>query len=301
MVKNIFITGGKGQDSRIIVNLLKNKNLKINLFYRGSKIESTKHLNCVKINLLNKKKIIDCFIRIKPDIVLHLAANNPSFNESGYNKFYKQNVISTKNLFYSTFKVNKNAKFIFCNSSQIFKKKNGTVSEQSEISPSSDYTRFRIDCDKLMQNYKKRQNILYTNVILFNHDSVFRNKKFLLPRIIKSIINKDVFFLKKIISENIHGDFSHADDICKGLIKIIINRDNIDKIILSSGKSTSINKIIFHILKKYKINLDIKVNKVKLKKTLIGNNKKAKEKLSWTPKKNILIAANQIYRSLISK
>ena len=94
---------------------------------------------------------------------------------------------------------------------------------------------------------------MYTNVILFNHDSVFRNKKFLLPRIIKSIINKDVFFLKKIISENIHGDFSHAEDICNGLVKILFNKKNENNIILGSGYLTSMTQIIDYVFKKRKI------------------------------------------------
>ena len=34
-----------------------------------------------------------------------------------------------------------------------------------------------------------------------------------------------------ITKENIHGDFSHAEDICKGLIKIMFSKNNFDKII----------------------------------------------------------------------
>ena len=48
-------------------------------------------------------------------------------------------------------------------------------------------------------------------------------------------INKDVFFLRNIIKANICGDFSHAEDICKGLIKIMFSKNNFDKIILSFG------------------------------------------------------------------
>ena len=35
-------------------------------------------------------------------------------------------------------------------------------------------------------------------------------------------------FLKEIINENISADFSHARDICKGLIKISLSKKNID-------------------------------------------------------------------------
>ena len=104
-----------------------------------------------------------------------------------------------------------------------------------------------------------------------------------------------------IIKENISGDFSHAEDICKGLYKIMFSKTNFDKIILSSGKSTSLNSIIHYISKKYKLNLNINFNQLSVKKNLIGNNNLAMTILNWVPKKNIYIAADEIYRSLISK
>ena len=152
------------------------------------------------------------------------------------------------------------AKFIFCSSSQIFAKKNGSVTEKSKIKISSDYTKFRIICDIDMLKFKKKNTINYTNAILFNHDSKFRNKKFLLPRIIKAIIKKDYIFLNDIINTNIFADFSHAVDICAALYKLIFSKTNLDKVILSSNIGTSLNKIIYEITKKnnLKININFK-------------------------------------------
>ena len=295
----MFITGGSGQDGQILTVLLKKKKINLTIFYKGKKPKTTRGVSFVRENLLNKKKIDLFFKKKKPDIVLHLAANNPSYHEKNYKVFFKENFLATKNIFYSTFKVNKKAKFIFCSSSQIFKKKSGFVSEKSKIYPTTDYTKFRIKSDLMMLKYKKKEKINYTNAILFNHDSIFRNKKFLLPRVVNAIIKKNYAFLNNIIKANIFADFSHAEDICHGLYKIILSKVNLDKIILSSGKSTSVNNIIRHIIKKNKLQLDIKLNKPKIKKTLIGNNKLAIQKLNWTPKKNVNIAVNEIYRLMI--
>lgn len=301
MTKNIFITGGLGQDGQIITNLLKNKNVNTYIFSKYKKNRFLKKIKFIKTNLLNKKKLDKFFSKIKPDIVLHLAANNPSFSENSYNKFFKQNFVATKNIFYSTFEANKKAKFIFCNSSQIFKKKKGTVSESSKVISTTDYTNFRIKSDLMMQKFKVKNKISYTNVILFNHDSMYRNKKFIIPRVINALIKKNSKFLKMIINENIHGDFSHAEDICKGLFKIMFNKNNFDNIILSSGKNTSLNKIINHIIKKYDLKIKIDIKKIKSKKTLIGNNKFAKQRLKWSPKKDIFLAASEIYKFQIDK
>ena len=299
MIKNVFITGGLGQDGIIITKLLNKKKINLNIITRSKK--SFKKINNNKINyiisnLLSKKKIENMFEKVKPDIVLHLASNNPSYHENNYKKFYEDNLITTKNIFYSTFNANKKARFISCSSSQIFKKKNGVVNEKSILLATTNYTKFRIDSHNFMLNFKKKHKIRYTNIILFNHDSKFRNKKFIIPRVINAILKKDIKFLNNIIKENIACDFSHAEDICVGIRKIILSKNNFDSIILSSNKLESLNKIIFYIIKKNRINIEI-INKKKPLQGLIGNNLFAKKKLKWIHKKNIFNAANEIYQT----
>lgn len=301
MIKNVFITGGSGQDGQILINILKKKKVNITVISKTKKLKTLSNVNFKIENLLNKKKLDLLFKKKKPDIVLHLAANNPSYSENNYKIFFKDNYKATNNLFNSTFEANRKAKFIFCSSSQIFKKKIGKVDEKSKIHITTDYTKFRIKSDLIMLKYKKEKKINYTNAILFNHDSKYRNQKFLLPRIMDAIIKKDYIFLNNIIKSNIYGDFSHAEDICHGLNKIMFNSVNLDKIILSSGIRTSINDIIKYVLKKNKLRLNIKFNKNKIKKTLIGYNNVAKKKLKWSAKKNIYIAANDIYKFKILK
>ena len=299
MTKNVFITGGLGQDSQILVKLLSKKKVNINVFIKKKSKNLQKKINFIANDLSNKKKIDRVFLKIKPDIVLHLAANNPSFNQKNYHLFYQKNYIATKNIFYSTFKANKKAKFIFCSSSQIFQKKNGIVSENSKVQITSDYTKFRINCDHMMLQYKKLQKIDYINAILFNHDSKFRNKKFIIPRIIDALINKKIKFLDKIINENIYSDFSHAEDICLGLYKLMFGKLNIDKIIFSSNQKTSLNDIIQYLINKNHLTINIRNFKKTISKCLIGNNNLAKKSLNWSLKKNIFLAANDIYKSRI--
>ena len=296
MRKNLIISGALGQDGSILNNLLKkNKNLKI-INVLGIKNKSQKIPNAYYVDLQKKKQIDRLFSNVKPDVVLHLGSKNPSYSENSYNKFFKYNLISTKNLFFSTFENNKNAKFIFCNSSQIFKKKLGIVNEKSKFSINSDYTRFRINAHHEMLKYKIKNNIKYTNVILFNHDSKYRNKKFILPRIMIGIKNKKNDFIQEIINQNISADFSHAEDICNGLGRIILSNKNLDNIILSSGRATKLNDILKYILKKNKIthNFDFKTSQ-KIK-CLIGNNKFAISQINWKPKKNIFIAADEMLK-----
>jgi nucleoside-diphosphate-sugar epimerase len=294
-MKNIFITGGQGQDGRILIDLLKKKKVKLNIISKRN-VKSIKNVNFIKSNLLNKKKIKKIFSKNKPDIVLHLASNNPSYNQDNYKLFYQENLIATKNIFLETFEANKRAKFITCSSSQIFKKRNGLVNENSKIIKSSFYTKFRIDSDKIMLKYKIQNKIKYTNVILFNHDSKFRNKKFIIPKIVDALINKKILFLENIFKQNIYADFSHAEDICRGLSKLMFSNINIDRLILSTNKEISLNDIILRTIKKNKLDINIVKLKKNKKKSLIGSNNLAKKILKWEPKKNIFQAVNEIYK-----
>lgn len=295
MIKNVFITGGLGQDGIILTKLLNKNKSKLYIITKTDKKTRVGKINFIKSNLLNKKKIDKIFKKITPHIIVHLASNNPSYMKNDYNLFYKKNFIATKNIFYSTFEANKNAKFIFCSSSQIFKKKYGLVDEKSKVEATTNYTKFRINSHNLMMKFKKKNNIKYTNIILFNHDSKFRNKKFIIPKVINAILNKDLIFLKKIIKMNVASDFSHALDFCEGIKKIMFNSLNLDTIILSSKKLISLNKIISFIIKKNKLDIKLLIKDKKIK-GLIGNNMLARNKINWSPKKNIFIATNEIYK-----
>ena len=281
-MKNIFITGGFGQDGLILTKILLSKK-KYRVFLLGKKknFSIKKRINFIKLNLLNKKKLENIFKKNPPNIIVHLAANNPAYKEISYKKFYKENILGSKNLFFSSHKYNPKLKFIFATSSQIFKKKSGTVTENSEKKIFKDYTKFyvkfRIEFDKFMLS----QNINYSCLIFFNHDSIYRSKKFLFPRLIDAIKKRNKKFLNKILNYNIHGDFSHADDICNAIYKVILTKKKIKRLILSSNKCTSINDIIKHVIQKNKINIKLNFKTKNKKKCLKGNNMLAKKLIKW--------------------
>ena len=298
-MKNIFITGGLGQDGQILTKiLLSKKKYQVFVFGKKKNFSIKKRINFIKSNLLNKKKLENIFKKNPPNIIVHLAANNPAYEEISYKKFYKENILGSKNLFFSSHKYNPKLKFIFATSSQIFKKKKGTVTENSEKKIVRDYTKFyvkfRIEFDKFMLS----QNINYSCLIFFNHDSIYRNKKFLFPRLIEAIKKRNKKFLNEILNYNIHGDFSHADDICNAIYKVILTKKRIKRLILSSNNCTSINDIVKYVIKKNKVNLKLNFKTKEKSKCLKGNNRLAKKVIKWKPKKSSFIAADEIYKNL---
>jgi GDP-D-mannose dehydratase len=291
--KNLYITGGHGQDGIILSNIFrKDSKYRLNVVTFKKNFLKRKNINYLRDNLQNIESINKIFLKNKPDIILHLASNNPSYSERGTDKFYKYNVVATKNIVESSLYFNKAVKFYFFNSSQIFKKKSGIVDEFSRKKITSSYTKFRIDMD----NYISKKIKNYTNLILFNHDSKFRNKKFLLPKIVNFLKKRKFNSIKKIIKENIYGDFSHAEDICYAVYKIVKSKKRIKDIVLSSNKSTGVNDIIFYLQKKFKIKYNFDQKKNIKKKSLVGNNSYLIKNINYKPKKNIFIAAEEIFR-----
>ena len=145
-----------------------------------------------------------------------------------------------------------------------------------------------------MLKSKKKYKSNIVTAILFNHDSKFRKKKFLIPRLVKIVKNKKIKKLRSIYKENISGDFSHAEDICNGLYKLLLLKSCPDKLIFSSNKRTYMNKIINHLIKINKFKIKLNTNNLKNTFTPVGDNKITKKILSWKQKKNIYNAAREL-------
>ena len=297
----IIITGALGQDGIIISKLL-NKKFIIYGFIKNKKYKNKlKNVIYKRINLLNKFELNKLIFKIKPSAIIHFASNNPSFADKIYkNKFYDYNYNISKNLIDSIILLNKKIKFIFANSSQIFGAKSGIVNEKSKFIRNNYYSKFRIDIYKYLIRQKKKYNLKFSNIILFNHDSIYRNKKFLIPRLVLAVLNNNKKFIMKIYNENIMADFSHAEDINKGIILLLKKKISLDNIILSSNKLTKINDIILYLLKKNNNKMNLIKKNFKKKFFILGDNKLAKNILNWKIKKNIYDAVDEIYNSLKS-
>lgn len=284
--KKIIITGALGQDGKILSKLLIKKGFKVHGFINLTNKSKLYGVKYKKVDLTNFNKIKNQIKIINPTHIIHFGSSNPTFKNK--NNFFKKNYICSKNIIDAILRINKKIQFIFPNSSQILKKKK-IATENDKFIISSSYTKFRIKIYEYMRLMKIREGLKFTNLILFNHDSIYRSKNFLFPRIIKAVKINNSKFIKKIFKENIIGDFSHAEDICNAIYLLIKKNKCYDNLILSSNKVTKVNDIINFISNK-----KIKISFNKNKNYIIGDNSLAKKELGWKIKKNIFIAINEL-------
>ncbi|RPG99817.1 MAG: NAD-dependent epimerase/dehydratase family protein [Candidatus Pelagibacter sp. TMED118] len=298
-MEKIVITGANGQDGLILSEILVKKKFKVYGIIKKkkykNKIKKVKYLN---LNLLNYKEVEKKLIQIKPDCIVHFASQNPSYKELKNKKnFFSENMSVLKNIINYIKKNDNKIRLIFPGSSQMYGEQHRRVNEQTKFKPKNNYSVFRVKSHKMLMSFKKKYKLKFSTVILFNHDSKFRNKKFLIPRIVKAIKKKNKFFLQKITGENIYADFSHAYDICYGIYLLIKSKKNYNKIILSSNRLTSVNEIILFLIKLINSKLNIVDNKLARKnKKIIGDNKKARVLLNWKQKKNIFLASKEFLK-----
>ena len=293
--KNIVITGVLGQDGQILSNILLKK--KYNIIGIVKKIPKAKKnkIKFKKINLLNYNELSKFLDNCKLKSLIHLGTENPNYLELKKKvDFYKKNLKVTKNLidYFSKRQVDK--RLILIGSSQIYGNKKKKVNLNSRFKPINSYAKFRVEAYNYMLKSKRKYKSNMMTAILFNHDSKYRKKKFLIPRLIKIIKKKQIKKLRSIYEENISGDFSHAEDICNGLYKLLLLKSCPDKLIFSSNKRTYINEIIHNLIKINKSKINLNTDILKNTFTPVGDNRLTKKILNWKQKKNIFVAAREL-------
>ena len=299
--KKVLITGIYGQDGILLSKILKKKKIKIYGIVKKKNLKNHKLFNNPRIkifenNLENIKSLKKLLNKINPDILINLASKNINATKEINNQtFYKYNIKIFKNLVNTLIKVNNKIKIINIGSSKMYDFYNAKkINEKTPFKSTSSYGLFRIFCHEYLSKLSKKNNTNFCTVILFNHDSKYRNKNFLIPRIIKSIKIKDFEFIRKIYKENIKLDLSHAEDICRAIVKIALSNKRIDKIILSSGKLTKINSIINFLLKTTNTKLNSLPSPKNNKKFYLGKSLYLKRSFKFKNKKNILSAIKEM-------
>jgi len=153
----IFITGGAGYVGSKLVPTLLELNYEVTvldlMIYGEDVLDNHVKLNKIKGDIRN----LDLLKKIIPghDIVLHLAciSNDPSFELNptlgksiNYDAFEPLVKVSRQN------KVNR---FIYASSSSVYGiKKEKNVTEEMKLEPLTEYSKFKGECEKILNSYK---------------------------------------------------------------------------------------------------------------------------------------------------
>ena len=282
-----LIIGGTGQFGISLKNLLNKKKKKVIITSRFKKsITRKKNFEVIVLDIYNKKKIFKIIEKYKPQNIFYFAGqSSPNISFVKKKETLRSNFIGCKNVLECIFKIDKNIKFIYAASSEMYGNIKGKITLKSKKFPVNPYGISKLKGFNLTKLYREKYNLKSYSAIIFNTESILRDKSFFIPKVCIAAINAYKYSLKtKFGNLDIKREWNWCDDQCELLIKFL--KKEPQDFIISNGKCLSAKKMLkfafdyFNLdYKKYIIQdkkflrpVDVKVKSSKYQESLVKNN-----------------------------
>ncbi|MBD1138540.1 dTDP-glucose 4,6-dehydratase [Pelagibacterales bacterium SAG-MED41] len=304
-MKKIIVTGGCGFIGSNLVDYLINKKYFVinldKLTYASNKyhnkFRSKKNYKLIRVDIANKKRIIEIIKKYNPKVIFNLAAEtHVDRSIDGPSNFIHSNILGTFGLLESLRflkKKNITPKLIHVSTDEVYGNiKKGTKSdEEHRYDPSSPYSASKASSNHLVNSYIKtyKLNIIITNCC--NNYGPYQFPEKLIPKMILNIFNnKELPIYSK--GKNTR-EWIHVNDHCDALFKLYLNGKKNESYNVGSGvslRNIDLVKQIIKICKTMKIKIS-KKTRIKFVKDRPGHdfrysldNKKIFKQLKWKPK-----------------
>ena len=297
-IKKLLITGSSGYIGSCLNAYLK-KRYKIYLLdqIKPKKFNRINLKNFYKCDLKNSKQLDRILQKIKPDLIIHLAAKSTVNEKINKKNYFSNNLVATRNLVKSMnkYKINN---IIFSSTAAVYDKNKKSIHENFKLKPISNYGNSKLQAEKTIM---KNNKLNYVILRFFNVSGCLKKpligefhnpETHLIPiSVFKSIKEKNInIFGKNYKTKDgtCIRDYVHIKDICTAIEKsknyLKKNRSTILNIGGGCGVS---NKNVIKNLEKI-LNKNVKVKYLEKRKgdqaVLVCNITKAKNLIKWKPK-----------------
>ncbi len=304
-MKKIIVTGGSGFiGSNLVDFLIRKKFFVVNLdklTYSSNKykndLRNKKNYKLIKVDIINKKKIIKIIKKYKPNVIFNLAAEtHVDRSIDGPESFIHTNINGTYKLLESLRFLKKKKitpKLIHVSTDEVYGdiKKGARSDENYKYEPSSPYSASKASADHLVKSYIRTYKLKAVISNCCNNYGPYQFPEKLIPKMISNIFNnKELPIYAKGKNSR---EWIHVEDHCEALFRLYLKGKNGENYNVGSGINLQNIELVKKILK-ICINMNIKIgNKTKIKyvKDRPGHdlryaldNKKIFSKLKWKPK-----------------
>ena len=208
-------------------------------------------------------------------------------------------------------KLERKTKFYQAGTSEMYGKvQDIPQNEKTNFYPLSPYGVAKLYAHWITKNYREAYKIFACNGILFNHESPRRGETFVTKKIVSGLCKIKNGKQKKLFLGNLNAkrDWGHARDYCQAMWKMLQQKKP-DDYVIATGKQYSIKQFINFTAKKLHMKIVWKGKGIKEKaydengnsiiecdknyfrpldvNTLLGDARKAREKLKWKPNINL--------------
>lgn len=306
-MKKALITGITGQDGSYLAELLLEKGYEVHGIIRRSASFNTgridhlyqdPHINDVKLflhygDLSDGSSISRLLEKIKPDEIYNLAAQSHvrvSFDIPEYTGDIVG--LGTTRILEAIRDTKIPAKFYQASSSELYGKVLETPqTEKTPFYPRSPYAAAKCYAYWITVNYRESYNMYACNGILFNHESPRRGETFVTRKITHALAKivakkQDKLYLGNLDAKR---DWGYAKDYVYAMW-LMLQQEKSDDFVIATGETHSVREFLeeaFGLVnldyKKY-VEIDPRYYRPAEVDLLLGDPKKAEEKLGWKPK-----------------
>lgn len=296
MSKIAIIVGSDGQDGKIAYDLLSKIGYRV-LGIDKEKIKSNGLEWNSFVDITDRKQIFNLISLTQPDEIYFFAAFHNSSEDNKIDDFtlfqenYKINVFSLINFLEAIKKYSLKTKIFYASSSLIFEDSKIEMLDESVVfNPNSIYGITKLDGLLVCRFYRKNYNIFVSSGILFNHESEYRQEKFLSRKIIQGAIDIKKGQKNKLILGDLNSeiDWGYAYDFVDAMYKILqITKP--DDFIIATGEKHSVLDFVKEVFNHLELDWKKYIEEDKSiltrkRRAMIGNYKKLKDATGWEPK-----------------
>ena len=238
MPKRVLITGSEGFTGKYVSAEFTQAGWEVWGAGLQAKPEDAQYL---QIDLLQPDSLKPIAEKIKPDVVIHLAAI-AFVAESDPNIFYQVNLMGTRNLLDVLANADKPPECtILASSANVYGNSELEVlSEDSPVSPANDYAVSKLAMEYMAKTFMDRLPIVITRP--FNYTGVGQNERFLIPKIVKHF--KSQAPIIELGNLDVEREFSDVRDIANHY-RLIAEQQPVGEILnLCSGLPVSLTDCI---------------------------------------------------------
>jgi len=296
---NALITGITGQDGSYLAELLLEKGYRVYGMIRRSSIENfgrieqiKDKINFVQADLLDQLSIIDAIKESQPDEIYNLGAM--SFVPTSW----KQPVLTGEftglgvtRVLEAVRLINRDVKFYQASSSEMFGKvREIPQNENTPFYPRSPYGVAKAYGHYMTVNYRESYDMFACSGILFNHESPRRGLEFVTRKVTYGAAKIKLGLAKDLLLGNMDAkrDWGYAGDYVKAMW-LMLQQSKPDDYVISTGQTHSVKEWVELAFKYLDLNWKeyVKVDERFIRPAdvdfLVGDSRKAKEKLGWEP------------------
>ncbi|WKT77733.1 GDP-mannose 4,6-dehydratase [Lysinibacillus fusiformis] len=320
-MKKVFITGITGQDGAYLTKFLLEKGYEVHGLVRRSSIErydrieeflKDDRLTLHYGDMTDSSNIIGLISEIKPDEVYNLAAmshvhvsfGTPEYtaNADGMGTLRLLEAIRILGL-------EKKTRIYQASTSELYGKVQETPqSETTPFYPRSPYAVAKMYAYWITVNYREAYNIFACNGILFNHESPLRGEAFVTRKITKAVANikcgnQNCLYLGNL---NAKRDWGFAGDYVEAMW-LMLQQEKPEDFVIATGETRTVREFVECAFSEAGIDLEWQGTEINERgidratgqvivavdpqlfrptevELLLGDPKKAKEKLGWESK-----------------